>query len=295
MQRTIYFQGGLGNQMFQYAFYRYLEHVGERDVVVSLASPSLNRHQGFELFRIFPNINQNPPKIVSSWVKNTYYNIVFGVRNRVQYAHPYLLFENMDTNLDAEHLNLHNARLLMGYWQNNFYSEQVRDILLKDFSFKPFEEAENIQLAKLIKTVENPVSLHIRRGDYFQKNLQVVYGSVCSLTYYKNAISYLQHHVNNPVFFVFSDDPDWVKANLHIENAHYIAHNKGANAFRDMQLMSLCKHHVIANSSFSWWGAWLNPNPEKIIVAPDKWYNKPKDQTLQHLSNEKWILMQTNE
>jgi hypothetical protein len=286
MKRTIYFQGGLGNQMFQYAFYKYLEHIGEQNLAISIASPSLKRHCGFELFRIFPKINQNKPKIVSSLLKNAYYNVVYQVRNRIEYTHPYLLFEHFNTICDAEHLKLGNARLLMGFWQNKFYCEQVKDIIFEDFTFMPFEDAENIQIAKLISEAESSVSLHIRRGDYLQNN---IYGNVCTLDYYEKAISYLQNQIKNPTFFVFSDDPNWVKENLQLPNAHYIAHNKGANAFRDMQLMSLCKHNIIANSSFSWWGAWLNQYKEKIVITPSIWYNIPNNRVIDDLISDKWV------
>ena len=285
MQRTIYFQGGLGNQMFQYAFYRYLEHIGEQDLAISIASPSLKRHCGFELFRIFPKINQNQPKIVSSWVKNAYYNIVSHTRNRVKYPHPYLLFEHFNT-IDAEHLELSNARLLMGYLQNKFYCEQVKDILLEDFTFVPFEDVENIQTAKLINEAEISVSLHIRRGDYLKNN---IYSTVCTLEYYEKAISHIQNRIKNPTFFIFSDDPNWVKENLQLHNTHYIAHNKGAKSFRDMQLMSLCKHNIIANSSFSWWGAWLNQYKEKIVITPSIWYNIPNNQAANDLIADEWV------
>lgn len=291
MQRTIYFQGGLGNQMFQWAFYRFLQSQGEQNLRICITSPSLKRHHDFDLFRIFSNIQQSNPKISSSYFQNQYYNLIFLARNRMSFSCWSLLFENMKNPIDKEYLQLGKQSLLMGFWQDKHYTEIAEQTLRNDFIFPPFEDDENMDISKKIKQSENSVSIHIRRGDYFQKNLRETYGSVCSLGYYNKAITKIKNLVSNPFFFVFSDDPEWVKQNLTLENTYYIAQNKGKNAFRDMQLISLCKHHIIANSSFSWWGAWLNSNPEKMIVAPDKWYNRPNDQTLSKLADKNWILI----
>ena len=111
------------------------------------------------------------------------------------------------------------------------------------------------------------MSLHIRRGDYLNikgKDISL------SLDYHKGAIAYIMEHVQDPIFFIFSDDPLWVRDNLKVENATYVDWNSGKDSWQDMCLMSCCKHNIIANSSFSWWGAWLNANSEKIVISP-KW------------------------
>ena len=98
------------------------------------------------------------------------------------------------------------------------------------------------------------------------------FAGVCTPEYYEKAIAYIATKISSIQFYVFTDDPEWVNANFEIENAIYVQHNTGSDSWQDMYLMSQCKHNIIANSSFSWWGAWLNSNPSKIVIAPTKWW-----------------------
>ena len=128
----------------------------------------------------------------------------------------------------------------------------------------------NKEVLEKIKSTE-AVAVHFRRGDYTKKRVADKYGS-CSVEYYKNAVEYIAEKYPNPEIFFFSDDIEWVKENLKFPyNCSYVANNTGDKSFEDLRLMSCCKHNVIANSSFSWWGAWLNNNKDKIVVAPKKW------------------------
>lgn len=129
----------------------------------------------------------------------------------------------------------------------------------------------NLELAKLI-TAKESVSLHIRRGDYLTAE-NSIFQNICTPTYYKNAVSYMNSNVVNPYYFIFSNDIEWCKNNLNLDNITFVDWNIGVNSYKDMQLMSLCKHNIIANSSFSWWGAWLNNNPNKVVCVPKRWYN----------------------
>ena len=113
------------------------------------------------------------------------------------------------------------------------------------------------------------LSIHVRRGDYAKNAKTNATHGLCSLIITKRQSLHLSARVKQPVFFIFSDDIAWVKDNLKMDfPCHYVDHNVGAESYNDMCLMSMCSHHIIANSSFSWWGAWLNPNPEKIVIAP---------------------------
>lgn len=115
------------------------------------------------------------------------------------------------------------------------------------------------------------MSIHIRRGDYL--TFSTIYGGICTIEYYKKAVSYLCSALNNPVFVVFSDDMDWVRNNIYFPEeakVHFVDFNRGKDSWQDMNLMSKCMHNIIANSTFSWWGAWLNENPEKIVICPDR-------------------------
>lgn len=118
----------------------------------------------------------------------------------------------------------------------------------------------------------NAVSLHIRRGDYLEPKHWENTGSVCQLPYYRNAIAAIKKELDNPVFYVFSDDLAWVKENLPLDNAVYIDWNKGNDSWQDMMLMSHCRRHIICNSTFSWWGAWLDPHKDKTVIVPERWF-----------------------
>ena len=168
---------------------------------------------------------------------------------------------------------------ISGYWQSEQYFQDHISIIRSDFKFKiPFSE-HNAELAKKIGQV-NAVSLHVRRGDYAANPIVLATHGLCSLQYYKEAIRFVSERVNEPYFFIFSDDIEWVKDNLEIGFQHqYIDHNYGLESYNDMRLMSLCQHHIIANSSFSWWGAWLNPSPAKLVVSPEKWFSNDNQAT----------------
>jgi hypothetical protein len=161
-----------------------------------------------------------------------------------------------------------------GYWQSSKYFSDYEKEIREDFQFiKPLDRKNLSVLKKIEKT--SSASIHIRRGDYVSNSkINKVHGT-CSITYYRKAINHLKRKFPNSAFFVFSDDPNWVKENIKINNATYVDWNQGKNSYKDMQLMSRCKHNIIANSSFSWWGAWLNCNPKKIIIAPKIWFNDP--------------------
>ena len=119
----------------------------------------------------------------------------------------------------------------------------------------------------------NSIAIHVRRGDYVSVESVAQTHGVCSLNYYRRAIDFVTHKVENPQFFIFSDDPEWVSEHLSTGYpTSYVIHNGPEEAFQDLRLMSLCQHQIIANSSFSWWGAWLNKNAEKIVIAPRRWF-----------------------
>jgi hypothetical protein len=162
---------------------------------------------------------------------------------------------------------------LAGYWQSEKYFQTHASLVRADLTFKPPLTDRNAELAEQIARV-NAVSLHIRRGDYAGNHRMLSKHGVCPLSYYQEAIQYIAGRVSAPYYFVFSDDMDWVRANLNISHPFCcVAHNRDRESYNDMRLMSLCRHNIIANSSFSWWGAWLNPSTTKIVIAPKRWFN----------------------
>ncbi len=174
---------------------------------------------------------------------------------------------------------------LWGLFQNEKYFKKYRKEILKAFRFKKTISEENKKLIKSIKKT-NSVSMHIRRGDYTAKNATQY---LLSPSYYKRAAEYIAKQVPNPHFYIFSDDMKWVKENIKLSYPHtFVEHNTGENSYNDMRLMSLCKHNIIANSTFSWWGAWLNENPDKIVITPDIWLKKNLD-FINNVVPENWI------
>ena len=173
----------------------------------------------------------------------------------------------------------------IGYWQSEKFFKDISDEIRKDFSFPKFTSEKNLEILKLIKSY-NSVSIHIRRGDYLQNR---GFNGLAPLEYYQKAIEYIKNKIENPHFFIFSNDIEWCRKNLSIENSYYIDWNRGEESYRDMQLMSLCKHNIIPNSTFSWWGAWLNKNPNKIVIAPEKWFNDCVNIDYSNIVPETWI------
>jgi hypothetical protein len=161
---------------------------------------------------------------------------------------------------------------LDGYWQSEKYFFNIDGVLRKEFTAKAPLDGENAALAEAIDSV-NAVSLHVRRGDYVDDPATNRFHGICSSDYYQRAIDYISTRAGAPHIFVFSDDRQWTRANLRFAvPTTFVGANPPDRGYCDMQLMARCRHHIIANSSFSWWGAWLNPSREKIVVAPQQWF-----------------------
>ena len=187
-----------------------------------------------------------------------------------------ILYEKNEFTLDTAVLNK-KSLYLDGYWQTYKYFENIREILLEEFSLKEELNLENRNILNKIKS-RNSISLHIRRGDYITNSHTSNVHGACSIHYYMEAIEYINRRIDSPVYFIFSDDIQWVKENLEFNNEKvYVDINDGETAYCDLELMKNCQHNIIANSTFSWWGAWLNINKEKIVITPKKWMNIKRD------------------
>jgi hypothetical protein len=174
-------------------------------------------------------------------------------------------------NFEREILSNQDNIYLDGYWQSEKYFVDIRTILLNELTLKSKIDDINKRFTNRMLDSQS-VSIHIRRGDYVSDQNNYKLFGVLGLDYYNKSIKYMLEKVNNPEFFVFSDDPDWAEKNIKI-NAPliFIKHNSLKN-YEDIRLMSSCKHHIIANSSFSWWGAWLGSNNDKIVIGPSVYY-----------------------
>lgn len=268
--------GGLGNQMFQFAAARALSIAHNSPLSLDTRDFSIyGIHQGFELARVFScavtQAGEGDVRDVLGWQSSRFIRRIMARPSLRLLRSPHFVVEPCFDYCAA----LQEAPLpcyLTGYWQSERYFTDIKETIRSDFTFRQPLSCRNAELAQEIGMV-NAVSLHVRRGDYASNPKSLATHGICSLAYYEAAISHMVNHLESPQFFVFSDDMDWVQENLDIRYpCRYVAHNLGAESFNDMRLMSLCKHHIIANSSFSWWGAWLNAASDKIVVAPQKWF-----------------------
>lgn len=270
--------GGLGNQMFQYALGKKLAH--RHQTVLKLDNSWFQSDmkgtasREFEL-NYFTITASAASEVEIAQVQEPYPFLIQKIVNRISSRLPYYkrrIVQEQHFHFDPNILRVGENAYLHGYWQSEKYFADVRDVLLREFSFRAPLDSANKQIADIIGKTES-VSLHVRRADYVSsKEVNRVLG-VCPPEYYTRAVQHIRKNITHPVFFVFSDDIEWCRQNLSLhEETHFIDHNTGANSYRDMQLMSLCRHNIVANSSFSWWGAWLNQNADKIAIAPQRWF-----------------------
>jgi len=283
--------GGLGNQMFQYAMYKSLEKKGK---LVKLDSKSFyetkKEHNGYELERIFDIKPNKPTKEDLEKFDENNISTLFKIKRKL-FGDKKFVYDTKEYVFNKDVYKLKNS-YLNGYWQSIKYFEGIENDIKKDFRFKNQLDNKNLEILNEIEN-SNSISIHIRRGDYMSPENYNMYGCIATPTYYKKAIKVIEEKVENPTFFVFSNDMDWVKKNIQINSrVFYIDINSGNGSYKDMQLMSNCKHNIIANSSFSWWGAWLNENKNKIVIAPKKWINREDvDSNKIELFCEGWTLL----
>ncbi|WMW24308.1 alpha-1,2-fucosyltransferase [Methanolobus sediminis] len=282
--------GGLGNQMFQYAAGRRLalEHntILKLDLSFLLdRTPRENftyRPYELDVFNIQGEI-ASPSEINKFAPANN--NIFNYIKQKLKISK---IITEPHFHFDKGILSSPDNSYLDGYWQSEKYFKEIRDIIHTDFTFKVKPTNINQKLANEIGFCES-VSIHIRRGDYVSNPETKKLHGYCSLEYYEKAIKKICCYVENPHFFIFSDDPDWAEDNLIYDcPIKFVTHNDSEKGYEDLRLMSLCKHNIIANSSFSWWGAWLNKNPEKIVLSPEKWFNDSSINT-DDLVPDNWI------
>jgi len=271
--------GGLGNQMFQYALGRVLSIKHNTGLYVDtstydhISQSDIPRSYELNVFGIPTEIasDQN----LSKFGKPNKYNVLLNQYfNLGLDPYPKNYIKESDHLFQPEVLNSPDNVYLSGYWQSEKYFIAYRGQIIEDFKSRSADRSSvNTSILKQIKS-SNSVSLHVRRSDYVTNPTANVYHGVLDIDYYKKAMKLIDQKIVSPIYFVFSDDPEWVKKNIKSQFPMvYVSHNLGKDAHEDLRFMSLCKHNIIANSSFSWWGAWLNQNPDKIVIAPKKWFN----------------------
>jgi hypothetical protein len=279
--------GGLGNQMFQYAIGKSISVARNVDFKMDTFKINNSNYIARDLSLSKFNIctTHATLKEVKKFHKSKYIDFIFRKLDQNNIKVSNKIFEKKPFYFDEKMLSL-TTGYLDGYWQSYKYFDDIREVLLNEFTLVNEMNLENKLICKKI-TELNSISIHIRRGDYVKEKKNMTIYNVFGLEYYHQAIEFISKKISNPYFFVFSDDLDWAKKNLQLTNVTYVDVNLTQNPENDLILMSKCKHNIIANSTFSWWGAWLNQNSEKIIIAPRKWMSTVE--SLDDLYPDDWI------
>jgi hypothetical protein len=269
--------GGLGNQLFQYAAARALalKHGVEVKVdttVLDKDTKGIYTQRKFELNAFAANIQIANENEIKPFLKR--YNKKF-IRN-LQFLLPNLFstlyVKENGSRFNAGFLEWPANTYMDGFWQSELYFKFYEEEIRTDLEFNSTIKSKNKLLNEEINSC-NSVSLHVRRGDYVSLPTANQFHGLCSLDYYTEAVKIIADKTGDMEIFVFSDDLPWCKQNLKFNFP--IRFIDTSDAYSDMYLMTQCKHNIIANSSFSWWGAWLNSNKDKVVVAPKKWFNEP--------------------
>lgn len=292
--------GGLGNQFFQYAFAKAYSMKNNCEVLFDLSAYNLN--DGQQKYYIF--MEQNIPYVLDRFntkVKTASLEQCNAIKNFTKKSsvpkvfrklfkipmnqHPFIIKErNGSGTYDSYLMRYRKNAYMIGYFQTEKYFKKLRQALLDDLSVVEELNDANKSMLEQINS-SNSVSLHVRRGDYLKLG---GLHRVCSLEYFTQSISYISEHIDSPHFYIFSHDMTWAKENLVIKHPHtFVDINPIEKWFPDLELMKSCKHNIVANSSFSWWSAWLNQNPQKIVIAPRPWFND--DGKMKDIVPREWI------
>lgn len=268
--------GGLGNQLFQYAAGRAVAHRLGVPLLLDVSGFAQYELRRYELgeFAIQGRI-ATIDELVHAGVNNRSPGLLSRFSRALGFCRPVNLFKEESFAYDVRFERVIAPVYLSGYWQSERYFSNIADQLRAEFSLAQPMDALNERIAETILDAGGrAVSLHIRRGDYVNNPQTAQYHGVCSLDYYRTAVEYIAERIPDPHFFVFSDDHAWVGENFRIDHSMTMVDvNNADRGVWDMSLMRGCRHHIIANSSFSWWGAWLSNGEGKTVIAPRRWFN----------------------
>ncbi|MFN4144606.1 MAG: alpha-1,2-fucosyltransferase [Runella sp.] len=263
-------RGGLGNQLFQYALGRRLSLEYQTNLL--LDTSALGRF--------------------SWWTYRVYSLDAFSMKaemisKAILQKSKWAYFKESHFHFDPQVLTLRPPIYLDGYWQSERYFEPISNLLRQDLTLRKPLSDMGLQMEHHIKTQSQSVAIHLRRGDYTRFSLANRFLKPCPLEYYEKAVCFLATQMTSEAtFFVFSDDIPWAKKYFKwLKQVYFV---EGLTAIEDLWLLSLCNHQIISNSTFGWWGAWLNPNPYKTVIAPQKWFSRG-DHNTNDLIPSAWI------
>lgn len=272
--------GGLGNQLFQYATGRYLALVNHCPLYLDKAifqTYALHRYS-LQPYRLQATVLDDrigiryarilPEKSLSTQIRGRLDHLFFFWQFMPMFLEKSMAF-------DPAVLQVKPPHYLSGYWQSPHYFESVRERLLDELTVQEPATGLNLEIAQRMSS-SDAISLHVRRGDYVTDiNANRTHGT-CSPAYYQKSLEHLLPQCSQPQVFVFSDDIAWAREHIRLPvPTTYLDHNGPDKNYEDLRLMSLCKHNITANSSFSWWGAWLGRHQDKIVCCPSNWFADP--------------------
>ncbi|MEI6528159.1 MAG: alpha-1,2-fucosyltransferase [bacterium] len=274
-------KGGIGNQLFQYAFGRLFSITNKTEVKYyfpEVEGKDTQREYELGSFNCHIDLASTKDLEDSPFNRKPLCKIYRKIKDKLL-GHHHIGYDKKSLATKEKYLE--------GFWQSYKYLEPIKEILFKEITPKEPIEEKYSELMELISQ-SNSVSLHIRRGDYVNDPKTKKHHLVFGLEYYADALKVISEKIPDPKVFVFSDDKEWAKKNLQVSLPTYYVSQPGMKDYEELLIMSKCKHNIIANSSFSFWGAWLNQNAGKIVIAPDKWNNK-YDKEYRDLLPPDWI------
>ena len=289
----VYLNNGLGNQLFQYAAGRAIAYRSGAQLRLDISSFDLDNLRSYRLhhYNISANIADSEEIDKFLWLAKRPIPFARRIMQRWDKTNsPYRrrLITEKYFHYDESIRRVKAPVYLKGYWQSEKYFKEIGNILRRELIPKKAPDLLNRSILEQIDRTCS-VSLHIRRGDFVADSNTNKYHGVCPLSYYDAAIQLMAQHFEQPQFYVFSDDMEWARTNLSVTfPVNFIDYNGQDGDYADLYLLSRCKHHIIANSSFSWWGAWLSSNPNKQVVAPQKWF-ADADLDIRDLVPDSWI------
>ncbi|HRH26091.1 MAG TPA: alpha-1,2-fucosyltransferase [Candidatus Paceibacterota bacterium] len=271
---TVKLKGGLGNQMFQYALGRKLAVKHKTDLLLDTSRFEYNalypndaaRQYSLDCFRLFPgaratNISQYKGGVIETAIRRI--------------THKLIKPDHFAYDKKADHAK--DGSFLEGFWQSEVYFKEIQNIIRDDFALKNPLGGNARTVLQLIENLETPVSVHVRRTDYVSNYRSVQLMGYMTDQYYVRASDAMKEKIGKtPSWVIFSDDIAWCKENMKFLDSALFVDKPDIKDYEEMALMSKCKHHIIANSTYSWWGAWLNPHKNKIVIAPKQWTADPR-------------------
>lgn len=264
-------KGGIGNQLFQYALGRHLALKNNTELKLDISGLDKANKVG-DIYRPFDLDSFSIKATIANNDEVSKLKYPYGLLSKAWRWFSFKILKEKNLVFDPKVLKWSDNLYLDGYWQSPKYFDDIRETLLSELVFNRTLSASAQDYLKKIE-INNSIALHVRRGDYIKNPTVLKEFGICSNDYYTKAVKYISENVTHPIFFVFSDDIEWAKENIQLPDSTTYVKGKDMTAVEDLVLMSKCQHNIIANSSFSWWSAWLNDHFDKIVIAPAPWFD----------------------